>query len=347
MVRASLFLTAFVMVPLAACSSMLKERPGITYAAHAEQLGINPVYPPREDLQVGDVYAVEVHSLNERFAAKSAFVAPVNMSREITAYLGTRYKFHETKAVAPVEGSSDHGLKQWQSDVTNGSGVQPAMLQFTTLPVAGFPRIEVNSGVSIGVGGQPTGLAVAFGFAAAKTLKMSLQYSSVTSYEVPPPVAIRALQRYCDQVEQDRCARSEFGYWINQKYQLDQDDDGYVWEAGALMVTKVYLARKITYTFNDATLAAAATATVAAERKAQEAPMLSPADINAVIASKDPELVTAMGALVRAVSTYAQQAREGEAAVTIAAITTNSVAIEETFPRPVVIGYEGVSMVRD
>src|SRR5690606_31011915 len=129
----------------------------------------------------------------------------------------------------------------------------------------------------------------------------------------------------CDNRDQYRCASNGLAEWINQKYQVDESDDTYVYDAGALMITKVYLARKITYTFSDSTLAAAAAATVAADKAAQQVPIVDPVDIAKVLESKDPELVSAMGTLMTALATYVQQSKEGEMSLRLAAITRNSV----------------------
>lgn len=320
---------------------MLSEPAGVTYSRSVEQLGITPVYPPREGLQVGDIYAAEPASQKDRLKAKSAFIAPFDLSQEITAFLATRYKFAETTIELDQNGNKLPTTKAWQADLAANKGVVAPGLGFTTLPVAGLPAIEVNSGVSIGVGGQPKGLLASFGFAASRTLKMSLQYHQVTSYEVPPVVAHKALDYYCSNQDVYYCASDGLAVWINQKYQLAGRDE--VKDAGVMMVSKVYLARQITYTFNDASVAALAVASQSAQGNA--APFVSSEDIQTILNEEDPEIIKAQAIALKAVTEYVSKSKEGDANLQISAVKGETVAITETFPRPVVIGYESVSRV--
>ncbi len=307
--RAVMVLTV---VGVAGCSSMFKEPPGITYAKSVEQLGITPVYPPREDIQVGDIWAIEHHTADERLSARSAYVATKNMRNEVDAYLKSRYVPTTTNA------------------------------EVTALPINGLPQIEVNSGVSIGVGGQPKGLAASLGFAATKTLKMSLQFLKVTSYEVPIPVGMGALATFCGTERPPLCRNVALTTYINQRYQLGPQDHDRVQSAGVLMVTKVYLAQTILYTFNDAQLAAAAVAAVEEDGTTGTAPTITQQQLDQAIAQNNPQLLNAMNATIATVQAGAASA--GEGAISISAITVNNITLKQTFARPVVVGYEGVSM---
>lgn len=331
------------LLAVAGCAS-LREAPGVSYAKSVTQLGINPVYPPREDIQVGDIYAIEAHSYATRLTAKTAYLATNDMTAAIRAYLDSRYKF-KASDVDPAKGETDEALKRAQADAYDQKLI--AMRHnLPTLPVDGFPAIEVDSGITVGVGGQPQGLGVALGFTAAKTLKMSLQFGQVTSYEVPMPVGVDSFDSYCTTVDPQICAEDKLVYWLNQKYQLGPKDPGYVKAAYALMVTKVYLARQITYTFNDATLAAAAAKTVnKSGSMAPDAPTVTSDQINSILATKNPELITAMGSLIQSVnSSTASQTQEGGGSFSLAAVNKDSVSITQIFARPVVVGYEGVSI---
>ena len=74
-------LCAVALAPLLVGCSSLSEPAGISYAKAVTQLGINPVYPPREDMQVGDIYAVESNPRIDRIKLKSAYVAAANMTQ--------------------------------------------------------------------------------------------------------------------------------------------------------------------------------------------------------------------------------------------------------------------------
>lgn len=334
---------AVPILAVAGCSS-LSEQAGITYAKSVTQLGINPIYPPREDLQVGDIYAVEAgNATADRYKLKSAFVAVNDVTGDIRAYLHSRYKFADTE-IKDASGDVPASVKPRQLDKRPDAPLL-APSDLTTLPIDALPQIEVDSGISIGVQGQPQGLGAVFGFAAAKTLKMSLQYGRVTSYEIPMAVAEEELGNFCDHPSTAYiCENDYLANWINQKYGLGPGSKGIVKRASALMVTKVYLARQIVYTFNDATLAAAVAQAVSDDGKvAPPAPTVTQADIDKAFDSKNPKLIEATNDLVKSLSDSATSNGGAQGSFQIAIANKQSVSISEIFDRPVVIAYVGVS----
>ncbi len=336
----SVLLRVALCLPLLAAAgcSGLNEPAGITYAKAVTQLGINPVYPPREDIQVGDIYAVEAHSYQDRLSAKTALIALDDLTGVVRGYLNSRYKFADTQLKDDAQ-----TVAAKQVDARAGAKL-PTVSDLQTLPQDGLPDIEVDSGISLGVGGQPQGLGVAFGLQAAKTLKMSLKYRAVTSYEIPIPVGLNALHDYCANINYHICQSKWAALWINQKFQLGPGDPGYVKKAGTLIITKVYLARQITYTFNDALLAAAVARSVGQDGTiAGAAPTVSSQDISNLLATGDANVINAGTALLQEVNQQVTSKGAGEGALSLAIANRNTVSISETFDRPVVVGYEAAS----
>lgn len=289
---------------------MLREPPGITYAKSVEQLGVTPVYPPREDIQVGDIYAVELHTSADRLDARTAYIASRNLLPQINAYLGSRYNF------------ADKGIE------TDG------------LPINSFPQIEVNSGVSLGLGGSPQGLMASLGLTLTKTLRMTLQFTGVVSYEVSIPQGMDELGGFCK--TSYVCQAAYLPTFINQRYQLRSDEPGSVKAAGVMMVTKVYLAKKITYTFNDAQLAAAAASALEEGKTPAAVPVVTQEQIDQAISADNPEMIKALASLMATAKTSADAG--GSVSIAVSAISTNKVSFTEEHARPIVIGYEAVSM---
>lgn len=329
---------------LAACSSMLKQPPGITYAESVKQLGIYPVYPPREDLQVGDIYAVEHNPKADRSRIRSVFIDSVDMTAQIRKYLNRRYTFANTSGGADpdaINGTST--ALTIQSDAVSGPLFESPDPQ--NLSITAFPAIEVDSGLSINLAAGSSSIGAMFGFGGAKTLKMALSYGRVTSYSVPVPVAYQALQDYCNGIlptsSTELCISEEQAKFLNQKYQLDSTD---IKKAQTLMVSKVYLARAITYTFNDATLAAAAASVANREENSQAvAPTIDGNLLSAAVATNNSTMVTALAAFQEALNKSISEKNNIEgASLTLSGFTKDSVKFEEVYQRPVVIGYEAV-----
>lgn len=341
-------MSAAVFATLAACSALLQEPPGVSYARSVEQLGIYPVYPPREDLQVGDIYGIEVKAGVENVKLHTVFVDSVDLTKAIRGYLAHRYQFGNTSAETAsqsINGISAPLPSQTDAPASNGHVLDTSDLK--NLPITGFPAIEVDSGLAIGVTGASQSLAAIFGFEAAKTLKMTLHYGSVTSYSVPIPLALQALQGYCAQQRTrpapQNCDSQTLAYYMDEKYQLGTGAKG-IKTAVPLMVSKVYLARAISYTFNDRTLAAAAASIASGQdKKAPSLPTVDGGLLDAAVKADSPEMVTALAAFQNALngSTASQQGTEG-VSVTLSGYTQNTVTFQEVYQRPVVIGYEGV-----
>lgn len=338
------------LLALTACSQMFKEPPGIVYAESVRQLGIYPVYPPREDLQVGDIYGVEFDPKADKSRLRNVYIDSIDLTQQIRDYLKGRYTFGTTAAIAATTATTINGVSGQitaQTDAPSGGQLfdSPAM---QNLPITGFPAIEVNSGLSLALAAGSASIGSAFGFGSTQTLKMRLNYGMVTSYTVPVPVAEEELRLYCNAEELTgggNCDEGNLTRYMNQKYQLGSSGSGTVKRALVLMVSKVYLARAISYTFNDRSLAAAAASVVDREQNKQAvAPTINGSLLTSAMAKDDVEMVNALAAFQTAlnssVSTAATNA-EG-ATVNLASFTENSVTFEQIFQRPVVIGYEGV-----
>ena len=307
-----------------------------------EVRGATPRY--WEDVQVGDLYAVEDHTEANRLKARDAYLDTLNMTPQIQQFLRSRYKFAETnvdtKTISPATEIIPQRL---QTDATHGAIPTPSDLQ--TLPISGFPEIEVDSGITVGVEGQPKGLAAVFGFEPAKTLKMSLRFGSVTSYAVRLTDAIAAVDAYCERpATSGNCGSATLAELINQKFNLGPKRPDRVKAASLYLISKVYLARQITYTFNDATLAAAAAAT---QGSGGNAPAISTTAIDQAVAKGDSSMISALSDLQKSLNdAMAKQTGEG-GAVSLAAVTANSVSFNEIFERPVVVGYEAATRAGD
>lgn len=337
------------LLTLTACSQMFKEPPGVSYSESVRQLGIYPVYPPREDLQVGDIYGVEDNPRVDRARIRSVFLDSVDLTGQIRKYLDRRYTFGNTAASA-----SSHTIGETAGQIIVQSDAPSDAQLFDSpapqnLPITGFPSIEVDSGLSLSLVGASGGAG--FGFGSSQTLKMTLSFGLVTSYSVPIPVAFAELERYCNTRFADlvqNCNNEDVTRYLNQKYQLGESGSKSIRKAQVLMVSKVYLARSISYTFNDQALVAAAASAANRETNSQaSAPIVDGTLLTSAMA-EGPEMVTALATFQKALNAAAQPGDNKDgASISLAGYTRNSVTFEQIFQRPVVIGFEGAYLDAD
>ncbi len=331
------------LLALAACSQMFKEPPGIVYAESVRQLGIYPVYPPREDLQVGDIYGVEDNPSVERARIRNVFLDSVDLTDQIRKYLNRRYTFGTTTTASTqtIDGVSAQLFSQGDAPADGKLFDSPDP---QNLPITGFPSIEVDSGLSLSLLGASGGIG--FGFGSSQTLKMTLNFGLVTSYSVPIPVALDTLGGYCDARAVARssqnCWNKSVTTYLNQKYQLGDSGPKSIKKAQVLMVSKVYLARTISYTFNDQTLAAAAASVANREDNPKATAPTVDGTLLTSAMSSGPEMVTALAAFHRALHDAVKPTQDVDGgSISVAGFTRNSVTFQEIFQRPVVIGFEG------
>lgn len=346
---------------LAGCSAFMHDAPGITYSKSVQELGIIPVYPPREDLQVGDLYGADASSRNsDKARLHTVFIQNVNLTSQIKGYLNGRYKFGATTTQSEgiLKGTS-MALPSQVDARASGNVLDRSDEQ--TLPITGLPAIEVDSGLSIGAAGGSQQLAAVFGFAAAKTEKMTLHFGMVTSYSVSIPTALDVLDGLCRYDPSmprgwkpapadipQACNNVYVAQYINQKYQLADQDPERVQDANVLLVSKVYLARAISYTFNDATMAAAAAAAAGqGGGNAPTVPTLDPKVVQDAVAKDDPALLEALASIQKAMADTVvsnQNQKANGVSLSVATYDRNSVTFQEIYERPVVVGYEAVKV---
>ncbi|WP_424982370.1 hypothetical protein [Maritalea sp. S77] len=357
------FLNAIaVCLILSGCNQSFKEKPAVTYSRSAEQLGVNAVYPPRSDIQVGDIFAVQVTGKKDRFDRKSAFFTTTDQRDAIKAYLKTRYIFDTTK----LDQQDNSKIGFAQSDFPSGTAF--AIGNIEKLPIAAFPTIEIDTGLSAGAsGGAQVGvLQTVFGINASKNLRMRLAYNQVRSYEITIPRALHELRIFCGGQRQPAlaCTQSNLSQVINAKYNLAPHDEEFVRSSQLLFVSKVYLAREINYTYYDEYLAALLARATQVNTSQGEEQSDAPAENNGAVEikpifninttpqnSSDSNIDTQnINERINEIETAllelaAKNSDVPTVSFGVSGYNAQSVTFKQIFQRPVVVGYEGVHQI--
>jgi len=282
--------------PAVACSVEPNDHTGQPDQA----LGVAPIYPPREGVQIGDLYAVEQHSGADGFRAKTALLTSVDMRPEIQAWAKSRYHYVADKAAVNLVPET----------------------------IDSFPTIEVDSGVTMSATQSNAASSPA-------RLRLTMRFDGVTSSEVPPIVGEERLAEFCESEAGYLCENAYAANAINQRYALGPNDSAEVRAAGVLLVTKVYRATQVTYRALCASAADAMGVTAVAS------PLAPLAGASNALETKDPALIEAMADLTKALTAVPGD-QTGSSTSSLKALADNSVI--QTFVRPVVIGYESVSV---
>jgi hypothetical protein len=220
-------------------------------------LGITPIFPPEEDLVVGDVLAAVVRDVNiqtdpdaldiDTGVAKKAFVsrpvklAHVDVSKELDAAYGNLPVFPATVGANPPFRT---GVARAFSDAVLLSNV----------PRAAFPRLKIQgvSNAAAGVAANGKGSA---SYAAGSQEIEEFELSDVRTYGLPSVAALKVFTDFCAKPESaevclEETARKHLeqvvGDVVSRKFlDLKSGDYRYAIEVQIVMVYRVYLTSSI------------------------------------------------------------------------------------------------------
>jgi hypothetical protein len=219
-----------------------------------KSLGVSPIFPPEEDLVVGDVLAVVVRDVDidsheqTNAVARKAFVnrtvklAHVDVSQALdTAYQNLPVFPATVGTILPLRS----GVARAFSDA----------VLLSNLPRAAFPRLKIQ-GVSNAGGGVSADGSGSASYAAGSQRVEEFELSDVRAYGLPSVAALQLFEAYCaDPKTAEVClemtARKHLqrvvGDHINQRYVDDRSGDyKYALEVEIVMVYRVYLTGSIT-----------------------------------------------------------------------------------------------------
>jgi hypothetical protein len=217
-------------------------------------LGVSPIFPPEEDLVVGDVLAVVVSDVDldshvqtdavarRAFVNRSVKLAHVDVSQALdTAYQNLPVFPATVGTILPLRS----GVARTFSDA----------VLLSNLPRAAFPRLKIQ-GVSNAAGGLSADGRGSASYGAGSERVEEFELSDVRAYGLPSVAALQLFEAYCaDPKTQDVCqeatARKHLqrvvGDHILQRYVDDRSGDyRYALEVEIVMVYRVYLTGSIT-----------------------------------------------------------------------------------------------------
>jgi hypothetical protein len=220
------------------------------------RLGIDPVYPPEEDLVVGDLLAIVVsddpdpsevareNRLDKKspILRRSVKIAHVDLRKQLSDLYSTLPKFPKTAAPIAAPGSPDDGI--FMHDMLQGE-----------LPQAAFPSLVVHGTNSASFGGSILDRGKAQ-FGSSQQGLEELHLSDVRTYGLPAARALDALSKYCSAPPGqpdclDSTARRHLrpivGPRIDNQYVDAEGQNRYGVQIELGMVTRVYMANSIVH----------------------------------------------------------------------------------------------------
>lgn len=227
-----------------------------------QKLGFEPVYPPIEDIEVGDVFAMITDDMAsdsvsaEPFAGRSIKLMHLDLTQEIEDSYRELYQFPGTLPQPVHEG------EMWPQSSSTDSLFKPPATR-TTLPLVLFPRFTVTSmkHASGNAGALFRLWGAAFGAEASSSETVEVRFSATETYGVPAVPAELRLVDFCDASAtkpfcSDKGLRKQLSVLIGTKI----DDKVKDRKTGAerprfsvelALVSRVFLARSIKTTIGE------------------------------------------------------------------------------------------------
>ncbi|WP_299415339.1 hypothetical protein [uncultured Sulfitobacter sp.] len=171
---------------LAACGPTGNKDIVAQYQNTARTVGITPVYPPEEWLQVGDVFVQSIPKSdgglslrkNPNDKVQLFFGASDTFLKATEKFMGTRIAFLRT-SVKPAA----NGTVATQSDFFGGRFRTRAELDVETLPIVAFPEVTADAGTNLGF--SIVRLFHAIGIGAGQRTQVILNFNDVRKYGIP------------------------------------------------------------------------------------------------------------------------------------------------------------------
>ncbi|MBF9058208.1 hypothetical protein HKCCSP123_03350 [Rhodobacterales bacterium HKCCSP123] len=343
------WLTAAICLPLVvACGGSAREPIARAYGEAVRELGIYPVFPPREEFQVGDVYFWS-QSRSDPSDTISVYVTSLAwMRHEADAFLRSRVVFqnsrHVNNAATPLEQTdfpNSTGRIQTRGEVTDAS-------LLASLPITALPRVSADAGFTAGTG--LIGLLASLGLTGGTRTTVTLDFNDVRSYWVPN-LAVQA--RVDDAapgivVEHYGPALRELTRTLQLRGTGSADPCGADRVCGMSAITRVYLAREIDYTYRNGSIVAAALrrAETLPETGAATRPPVAPAVTVNVATGADGTLDGApaqqqIDALRGQLATLTASADRGQS-LRFEAWDARGITFSEVYQRPVAVAWDGI-----
>jgi hypothetical protein len=323
-------------------------------------LGLTPVYPPSEDYQVGDVYAVgtlchEPEDKAERDKLPRAIrIGTANDTQaQLAATYRRRFLFPRTP-IKDVSGIAAINLAtplptQTAAKDTHGG-------QLTPVPIVAFPEFNIASGSLDKFGGTfaTSAFGAIFGASYQKDVNLSVKIKQGETYGLDAPRADNSLNNFC---KSGVCNSNYLVQLLNQS--IAPKIRYNFCSAQPIYVQRVYATRSIDYQYSFASAyafkAAASVANAAAAGAVQTAAVQQsalskivgadkttdvpqPTDANSV---KDQVMASLVSGLGDSLNQLASAQANG-AYFLSASYSSQTVTLTQVFDRPVVFGYSGL-----
>ncbi|HEX8164204.1 MAG TPA: hypothetical protein VF601_00260 [Beijerinckiaceae bacterium] len=323
------------------------------WAGTIQKFGIEPVFPPEEDLSVGDILAVVVadNEADPNVTEKKVDRGSPFLKRSVKlAHVDVRKQLRDAYAMLPVFTSPLQAVVKAGQDQAGPPpphpGVNrefdPEVLQ-SNLPRAAFPSLKIQ-GINSAAAGLSGGGRGSADYGRSNQGLEEIHLTEVRAYGLPSVRALELLKAYCMAEKTKGDCLEETARWhlrqivgdrINNKYVDDQGNNRFAMTIEIVMVNRVYLTRSIAHVRRSSSSQGGGLSA------ARPAPASPPKPAPAARSGSEGTEQEALKKRLEEVEAQLAGVRAGGTLV-FASMSGNEVMLQEEFDRPVAIGYRSV-----
>lgn len=315
------------------------------YYKVARRTGIVPVFPPKEDIQVGDFYALSFGGPND--VLREWIGNDPRVLDHAQDYMQSRLVFRPT--VANNSAFVDNAAGQ--TDTYGPAFAQRSAQRIESLPIEALPDVTTDASAAFGFGvSNPLS---AIGLSVGSRTRVRVDFGDVRSYGLP---RVRLTQRGYDPRMAALNANLRSGPDVNFDYIQLALDNQYQAAVSAdrpiaprdercratALVTKVYLTRKITFTFIDARAGALQASEI--QKGVTEAQTINVPPININLTTGNGPDQSDLQETTDAIATEIAEVTPSDEGMSrglaFEGFTALGAQFSQTYQRPVVVGYE-------
>jgi hypothetical protein len=296
------------------------------------KLGIIPVYPPAEDVSVGDIWAIVANSDQTPLLGKAVRIDHIDLKKQILE-AAQQPTFAETVEAATGAAYARQDRYEAAPDPSKAALIQ--------LNLTAFPGITINHAINAGAAAG-TGASGWFGAQRQQSQHEEIRLKGTETYGMSPIDAIFILNRWCqDEKTKMLCSddkvRTILSFTVGDMV-LKTKNNSYTSTIILQLVTRVFLAREIEQKRVDDSARGGGVQAGADPSQAASAanpPAASASD------NSDAQRVAALAEGVT--KTLAAGAAMG-AKLSVLRSDGVDLSLRQTFQRPVVFGYRAVTI---
>lgn len=253
----------FLFFLLASCATLGDADIERKYTDVVRKLGIVPVYPPREEFQVGDIFAVsfgwnpDTSEVDIKDSARVWIGDDPRIAEAADNFMNSRIVFAATNK---TEGGQQDDL--FESGLSRRSD-----LRVLSLPVSAFPVISADAGFTGAIG--VARVLQAIGLGGGQRTQVRLDFNDVRSYWVPKTLLDQTVIQLAAAKPLAKAASGEnlqiegsenpIITGLKQQENTERASGRKISDVRCTtiqVVTRVYLTRKISYTYYNAAIIA-------------------------------------------------------------------------------------------